>query len=56
MYPGTLLGLDVLNSEVFSLLVVPLLIFAARVSDVTLGTLRMMFLGRGRKYLAPAFG
>jgi uncharacterized protein YebE (UPF0316 family) len=34
----------------------PLLIFLARLIDVSLGTLRIIFLSRGRKYLAPLLG
>jgi uncharacterized protein YebE (UPF0316 family) len=34
----------------------PLIIFLARFVDVTLGTLRIIFLSRGRKLLAPALG
>ena len=34
----------------------PLLIFLARVLDVSLGTLRIIFISRGKKYLAPALG
>jgi uncharacterized protein YebE (UPF0316 family) len=34
----------------------PLLVFFARVVDVTLGTLRIIFTSRGRKYLAPLLG
>ncbi|HEY3476388.1 MAG TPA: DUF2179 domain-containing protein [Anaerolineales bacterium] len=34
----------------------PLLIFLARLVDVSLGTLRIIFLSRGRKYLAPLLG
>jgi uncharacterized protein YebE (UPF0316 family) len=34
----------------------PLLVFFARLVDVTLGTLRIIFLSRGRKYLAPLLG
>lgn len=33
-----------------------LMIFFARVLDVTLGTLRIIFIARGQKYLAPLFG
>ncbi len=40
----------------FSLVVVPLLIFLARVADVSVGTLRIMFLARGQKILAPLLG
>lgn len=36
--------------------VLPLLVFSARVVDVTLGTLRIIFTARGRKYLAPLLG
>jgi len=32
-----------------------LLIFLARVSDVTLGTLRISFISKGEKFIAPAF-
>lgn len=34
----------------------PLLVFIARVIDVTLGTLRIIFVARGQKYLAPLLG
>lgn len=34
----------------------PLLIFLARVFDVTIGTLRIIFISRGKKYLAPLLG
>lgn len=33
-----------------------LLIFLARVADVTLGTMRIAFISRGRKHLAPLVG
>lgn len=36
--------------------VTPLLIFFARVCDVTLGTIRIISLSRGRRYLAPFLG
>lgn len=34
----------------------PGLVFLARVLDVSLGTLRIIFISRGKKYLAPLFG
>lgn len=34
----------------------PVLIFFARVFDVSLGTLRIIFISRGQKYLAPLLG
>ena len=43
-------------SEFFMWVVLPLLIFCARVVDVTLGTLRIVFVSRGLKYLAPLVG
>ncbi|HET9587213.1 MAG TPA: DUF2179 domain-containing protein [Anaerolineales bacterium] len=37
-------------------LILPLIVFLARFIDVTLGTVRIIFLSRGRKYLAPLLG
>ena len=45
-----------LNSEFFTWVVIPLLIFIARVADVSLGTIRVIFVSRGLKYLAPVVG
>ena len=45
-----------LNSELFAWVVLPLLIFIARVADVSLGTVRVIFVARGLKYLAPFVG
>jgi len=36
--------------------VLPLLIFVARVIDVSMGTVRVIFISRGLKYLAPIVG
>ncbi|MBP7146661.1 MAG: DUF2179 domain-containing protein [Acidobacteria bacterium] len=44
------------GSFVFPYIVLPLLIVAARVVDVSLGTLRVMLLTRGRTLLAPVLG
>lgn len=44
------------ESGVFMWVVLPLLIFFARVVDVTLGTMRIVFVSRGLKYLAPLVG
>lgn len=41
---------------VFSWIVIPLFIFLARVLDVTLGTMRIVFVARGLKYMAPLVG
>jgi uncharacterized protein YebE (UPF0316 family) len=40
----------------YSWLILPFLIFAARVADVTIGTVRLIFVSRGFKYLAPVVG
>ncbi len=40
----------------FSWLVLPFLIFIARLSDVTLGTIRLIFVSRRMKVLAPVVG
>lgn len=36
--------------------IIPTLIFFARIVDVTIGTLRIMFVARGMRYLAPLLG
>ena len=46
----------VFGSEVFKWVIIPLLIFLARVLDVSLGTMRIVFVSRGLKYLAPVVG
>jgi len=44
------------SSEIFKWIVMPLLIFAARILDVSLGTVRIVFVSRGLKHLAPLVG
>jgi uncharacterized protein YebE (UPF0316 family) len=44
------------NSEVYTYIILPLLVFGARVLDVSLGTLRIIFIARGRRKLAPLLG
>jgi uncharacterized protein YebE (UPF0316 family) len=45
-----------MDSRYFTYLILPVLIFVARVLDVTLGTIRIVFVSRGKKFLAPLFG
>lgn len=45
-----------MNTPFFAWVVVPLLIFGARVVDVSLGTMRIIFLSRGQRLLAPLLG
>jgi hypothetical protein len=40
----------------YTWVILPLIVFLARFVDVTLGTMRIIFLSRGRKFLAPALG
>lgn len=44
------------SSEVFKFVVLPAFIFLARVCDVTLDTLRIIYVSRGMKFLAPIIG
>ncbi len=45
-----------LSTPVFQYLILPLLIFVARVCDVSIGTIRLILLYRGRRILAPILG
>lgn len=47
---------ELISNQIFSLILLPLLIFSARVADVTLGTLRIVFISQGRRKLAPLVG
>jgi len=44
------------DSAIFAWVILPLLIFLARISDQTIGTLRLIFLSKGQKFLAPFLG
>ena len=39
--------------DIYAWIILPLLIFFARVCDVSLGTIRIIFISKGIKYLAP---
>ena len=45
-----------IDPEVFSLVVIPVFIFLARICDVTIGTMRIIFVSRGMKVIAPVLG
>ena len=45
-----------LNSDLFSYGLLPLLIFLARICDVSIGTMRIIFVSKGKKYIAPVLG
>jgi len=44
------------HSDFFSFILLPVLIFMARVLDVSFGTIRIIFVTRGHKLLAPLIG
>src|SRR4030042_5536128 len=48
--------MEFMHSEFFMYFVLPFLIFIARIADVSLGTLRIIFISKGKKYLAPLLG
>lgn len=50
---GELLGMD---ADIFQFVVLPLLIFLARILDVSINTLRIIFMLHGNKLLAPILG
>lgn len=43
-------------SPMFTWVILPILIFLARISDQTIGTLRLIFLSKGQKFIAPFLG
>lgn len=47
---------DWVHIDVYNYVVLPLLIAIARIMDVSVGTIRLIFVSRGYKYLAPALG
>jgi uncharacterized protein YebE (UPF0316 family) len=44
------------QSDLFSYVLMPLLIFLARICDVSIGTMRIIFVSKGKKYIAPVLG
>src|SRR5512139_1940021 len=48
--------MNFLDSALYVWVVLPILVFLARVMDVTLGTLRIIFISRGKRNLAPLLG
>jgi len=42
--------------DLYGWVIIPLLIFCARIADVSIGTIRLIFISRGLKYLAPIVG
>lgn len=44
------------NSDLFTFVILPLLIFLSRIVDVTIGTIRIVMVAKGHKYIAPVLG
>src|SRR5512138_3573680 len=44
------------DSAIFTWVILPLLIFFARIMDVSIGTLRLIFVSKGYKFYAPLLG
>jgi len=44
------------NSDAFTYGILPLLIFLARICDVSIGTMRIIFVSKGKKNIAPFLG
>jgi uncharacterized protein YebE (UPF0316 family) len=44
------------DSHLFTWVILPLLIFFARIMDVSIGTLRLIFVSKGYKFYAPMLG
>lgn len=47
---------NLLNGQYFTYLILPILIFIARICDVTFGTIRIIFVSKGVKRIAPFLG
>lgn len=47
---------SVISPEIFAFVIVPLMIFCARVCDMSLDTIRVIFVSKGIKYLPPIIG
>jgi uncharacterized protein YebE (UPF0316 family) len=48
--------LNIIETPFFGLILLPILIFSARIGDVSLGTLRIIFITQGKRVLAPLVG
>lgn len=50
------LFVELMENPIFALVILPILIFSARIGDVTIGTIRIVFVSQGKKFLAPILG
>jgi len=47
---------ELLQSDTFVYFILPLIIFFARIADVSIGTIRIIFVSKGNKLIAPLLG
>src|SRR5476651_189369 len=47
---------EIFNTEIFKWVILPVLIFIARTADVSLGTLRNVFISKGFRNIVPVIG
>lgn len=45
-----------ISEPLFAWVILPILIFLSRIGDVTIGTLRIMFVSKGHRFIAPLLG
>ncbi|MFX1394663.1 MAG: DUF2179 domain-containing protein [Promethearchaeota archaeon] len=50
------LFIELMEDPLFALVILPILIFLARIGDVTIGTIRIVFVSQGKKFIAPILG
>lgn len=48
--------MEFFNSDLFTYAILPVLIFCSRIIDVSIGTVRLILLSKGHKYIAPLLG
>jgi len=46
----------IMNSDMFDLIIIPILIFFARIIDVSIGTIKLVFITKGMKKISPVLG
>lgn len=50
------MDLSFITPEIFAHVILPVMIFCARICDVTMGTIRVIFISKGIRCLAPVIG
>lgn len=53
---GVINFFEFMDTDIFSWVVLPILIFLSRIIDVSIGTIRIIFVSRGKRNLAPLLG